>query len=321
MGKDKPSGQSERLVKCTSKPPDIHDFFRASNSPAPSSSSTPRPPSRGSSYAQWVFFRPPTPALSSETTPMDTSGDNTITSSSRGKALAPSPEDHEETLGEADRTSFQESFKEGPDVFLPTGSREKVEEDIASAATSLHNATKLINVWTDQGYCVPAALTDNFVTELLQAAYTMSEIGLIKHAVQDGGSHSLALQQVINSLWSQLPAAAPPSPQYASGSGSQQLPHSSNATSNPVGLHRPKRKLIPPWSAHRPLPLSGNVRLYSSCCCPPSPTSPCQEEEGTRCCGGGTCANGQVLPLSPQCCHRSSPADCRQGCVCCLHEC
>lgn len=125
---------------------------------------------------------------------MDTSGDDTITSSSRGKAPAPPPEDHEETLGEADRASFQESFEEGLDIFLPTGSREKVEEDIA---TSLHNTTELINVWTDQGYRVPAALTDNFVTEILQAAYTASEIGLIKHAVQDGGSHSSALQQII----------------------------------------------------------------------------------------------------------------------------
>lgn len=185
---------------------------------------------------------------------MDTTGDDTITSSSaKGKAPAPPPQDREETMQGVEKDAFQDSFEEGAEEFYPTSWKASAEVDAAKATTSLHNTTELLNLWTDKGYRIPEHLTDSFATELLQVVYSASEIGLIRQ-VANGASQVAALEQVIESLRSQLPPGPPPPPVYGPSGSGLQPPHSSNATSDPAGLHRPRKKLIPAQSSCQPPP-------------------------------------------------------------------
>jgi hypothetical protein len=78
---------------------------------------------------------------------------------------------------------------------------------------STHNLTETLNLWSHQGYHLDADATDSLVTELLQAVYTVSEIGLVQHALAAGSeTQSIALRALIKSLRTQAPPATAPSP-------------------------------------------------------------------------------------------------------------
>jgi hypothetical protein len=51
---------------------------------------------------------------------------------------------------------------------------------------STHNLTKTLNLWSHHGYHLDVDAADSLVTELLQAVYTVSEIGLVQHALAAG---------------------------------------------------------------------------------------------------------------------------------------
>jgi hypothetical protein len=67
-------------------------------------------------------------------------------------------------------------------------------EDLQAATRSTHNLSETLNLWSHQGYRLDADAADSLVTELLQAVYTVSEIGLVQHALAAGSeAQSIAL--------------------------------------------------------------------------------------------------------------------------------
>jgi hypothetical protein len=145
----------------------------------------------------------------------------------------------------ADADAFMADFDD-PEAFYASGAKDKVLADLQAATRSTHNLTnnltETLNLWSHQGYCLDTDAADSLVTELLQAVYTVSEIGLIQHALAAGSkTQSIALCALIESLRTQAPPATAPSPpSHPSGSGP--LPCSSNATSDPAGLRCPVKE-------------------------------------------------------------------------------
>jgi hypothetical protein len=119
---------------------------------------------------------------------------------------------------------------------------------------STHNLTETLNLWSHHGYCLDVDAADLLVTELLQAVYTVSKIGLVQHALAAGSeTQTIALCALIKSLRMQAPPAATPSPQPCP-SGTGPLPCSSNTTSDPAGLCCLVKKALFVHSCKRPLP-------------------------------------------------------------------
>jgi hypothetical protein len=162
------------------------------------------------------------------------------------------PPDRSAVLEGVDADAFMADFDD-PEAFYASGAKDKVLADLQAATRSTHNLTETLNLWSHQGYRLDADAADSLVTELLQAVYTVSKIGLVQHALAAGSeTQSIALQALIESLRAQaLPAAAPSPPPRPSGSGP--LPCSSNATSDPAGL-RPAKEALFAHSCKRPLP-------------------------------------------------------------------
>jgi hypothetical protein len=130
------------------------------------------------------------------------------------------------------------------DTFYASGAKDKVLADLQAATRSTHNLTKTLNLWSHQGYCLDVDAANLLVTELLQAVYTVSEIGLVQHTLAAGSkTQSIALRALIESLRTQAPPAAAPSPPPRP-SGSGPLPRSSNTTSDPASLCRLVKKAL-----------------------------------------------------------------------------
>jgi hypothetical protein len=88
-----------------------------------------------------------------------------------------------------------------PELFYASGAKDKVLVDLQAATRSTHNLTETLNLWSHQGYRLNADAADALVTELLQAVYTVSEIGLVQHALAAGSeTQSIALRALIESL-------------------------------------------------------------------------------------------------------------------------
>jgi hypothetical protein len=88
-----------------------------------------------------------------------------------------------------------------PEAFYASGAKDKVLADLQAATRSTHNLTETLNLWSHQGYRLDADAADSLVTELLQAVYTVSEIGLVQHALAAGSeTQSIALCALIESL-------------------------------------------------------------------------------------------------------------------------
>jgi hypothetical protein len=221
-------------------------------SPAPTSElASSLQPKAGPSRASQVFFRPPTPALDSGSdNDMDAAdvedSDPTINIPVAPTSTPPVPPASFATLEGANVDAFMADFDD-PESFYASGAKDKVLVDLQAATRSTHNLTETLNLWSHQGYRLDADAADALVTELLQAVYTVSEIGLVQHALAAGSeTQSIALR-------AQAPLATAPSPP-SRPSGSGPLPRSSNATSDPAGLCRPVKKALFARSRKRPLP-------------------------------------------------------------------
>jgi hypothetical protein len=179
--------------------------------------------------------------------------DPTINSPIAPTSTPPIPPESQRTLEGADMDAFMADFDD-PEAFYASGAKDKVLADLQAATRSTHNLTKTLNLWSHQGYRLDADAADSLVTELLQAVYTVSKISLVQHTLTAGSeTQSIALCALIKSLHTQAPPATAPSPPPRHP-GSGPLLHSSNATSDPAGLHRPVKKALFAHSHKRPLP-------------------------------------------------------------------
>jgi hypothetical protein len=153
------------------------------------------------------------------------------------------PPDRSAVMEGVNVDAFMEDFDD-PEAFFASGAKDKVLADLQAATKFTHNLTETLNLWSHQGYHLDADATDSLVTKLLQAVCTVSEIGLVQHALAAGSkAQTIALRALIESLYMQAPPAAAPLPQPCP-SGSGPLPHSSNAISDPAGLCHPVKKAL-----------------------------------------------------------------------------
>jgi hypothetical protein len=112
-----------------------------------------------------------------------------------------------------DGDSFMKEFKD-LEAFYTSGIKDKVLTDLEAATTSTHNLVKTLNLWTSNSYCLNADASDTLVTELVQAIYMVSEIGLIQHVIAVGSeAQTIALWALIESLCVQAPPAPVPTSQ------------------------------------------------------------------------------------------------------------
>jgi hypothetical protein len=165
---------------------------------------------------------------------------------------------------------------------------------------STHNLTETLNLWSHQGYCLDADAADSLITELLQAVYTVSEIGLVQHTLAAGSeTQSIALRALIKSLHAQAPLATAPSPPPCP-SGSGPLPHSSNATSDPAGLHHPVKKALFMRPRKRPLPSDTKsfATASSAAVALPQPSPP-KKRKGAAAAQAGLVQMAKSFPSAP----------------------
>jgi hypothetical protein len=87
--------------------------------------------------------------------------------------------------GFGDGDAFMEDLDD-PESFFASGAKDKVLVDLHTATKSTHNLTKTLNLWSHHGYRIDVDAADSPVTELLQAVYTVSEIGHVQHALAAG---------------------------------------------------------------------------------------------------------------------------------------
>jgi hypothetical protein len=112
-----------------------------------------------------------------------------------------------------DGDAFMDNF-EDPKAFFASGAKDKVLNDLQAATKSTHNLIETLNLWSHHGYCLNVDAANLLVTELLQAVYTLSKIGLIQHAMAaESDAQIIALHALIKSLCLQAPLATAPSPQ------------------------------------------------------------------------------------------------------------
>jgi hypothetical protein len=163
------------------------------------------------------------------------------------------PQDHAAVMEGVEGDAFMDDF-DNSKAFFASGAKDKVLEDLQAATKSTHNLTKTLNLWSHHGYHLNSDAADSLITELLQAVYTVPKIGLVQHASAAGSeAQTIALHALIESLHTQAPPAAVPSPQPRP-SGPGPLPRSSNATSDPAGLCCLVKKALFACSCKCPLP-------------------------------------------------------------------
>jgi hypothetical protein len=191
-------------------------------------------------------------------------------------------------------------YFDDPEAFYTSGAKDKVLADLQAATRSTHNLTETLNLWSHQGYRLDADAAESLVTELLQAVYTVSEIGLIQHALAAGSeTQSIALHALIKSLRAQAPLASAPSPPpHPSGSGP--LPCSSNATSDPTGLRCPVKKALFACSRKRPLPSDAKsfTTAASVAVALPQPSPP-KRRKGAAAAQAGLVQMAKSFPSAP----------------------
>jgi hypothetical protein len=180
-----------------------------------------------------------------------------------------------------------------PEAFYASGAKDKVLADLQGATRSTHNLTETLNLWSHQGYRLNADAADSLVTELLQAVYTVSKIGLVQHALAAGSeTQSIALRAQAP------PATAPSPPSRPSRSGP--LPRSSNATSDPAGLRCPVKKALFVHSHKRPLPSNAKsfATAASAAVALPQPSPP-KRRKGAATAQAGLVQMAKSFPSAP----------------------
>jgi hypothetical protein len=280
-------------------------MLQGSMSPAPTSKlASSLQPKAGPSRASQVFFRPPTPAPdSASNNNMDAANvkdpDPTINIPVAPTSTPPVPLARPATLEGADTDAFMADFDD-PEAFYASGAKDKVLADLQAAMRSTHNLTETLNLWSHQGYHLNADAANSLVTELLQAVYTVSEIGLVQHALAAGSeTQSIALRALIESLCAQAPPATAPSPP-SRPSGSGPLPRSSNATSDPAGLRRPVKKALFVRSCKHPLPYDAKsfATVASAAVALPQPPPP-KKRKGAATAQAGLVQMAKSFPSAP----------------------
>jgi hypothetical protein len=97
-------------------------------------------------------------------------------------------------MGGVEGDAFMDDFND-PKAFFASGAKDKVLKDLQAATKSTHNLTETLNLWSHHGYHLDADTTNSLVTELLQAVYTVSKIGLVQHALAAGSvAQTIALR-------------------------------------------------------------------------------------------------------------------------------
>jgi hypothetical protein len=197
------------------KPLDLHNMLHGFKSPVPTSKLVSSlQPKAGPSQTSQVFFRPPTPAPTSDS---DDDMDATDVADPNPMITIPVhipslPQDHAAVMEGVDGDAFMGNF-EDPEAFFASGAKDKVLDNLQAATKSTHNLIETLNLWSQQGYCLDADAANSLVTELLQAVYTVSKIGIVQHAMAAGSeAQTIALHTLIESLHAQAPLAAAPSP-------------------------------------------------------------------------------------------------------------
>jgi hypothetical protein len=187
-----------------------------------------------------------------------------------------------------------------PEAFYASGAKDKVLADLQAVTRSTHNLTETLNLWSHQGYHLDVDAADSLVTELLQAVYTVSEIGLVQHALAAGSeTQSITLHALIKSLHAQAPPATAPSPP-SRPSGSGPLPRSSNATSDPASLRRPVKKALFARSCKCPLPSNAKsfATVASAAVALPQPSPP-KKRKGAAAAQAGLVQMAKSFPSAP----------------------
>jgi hypothetical protein len=280
-------------------------MLQGSMSPAPTSElASSLQPKAGPSRASQVFFRPPTPAPDSGSNDdMDAANiedsDPMINIPVAPTSTPPVPPARPATLEGANADAFMADFKD-PEAFYASGAKDKVLADLQAATRSTHNLTETLNLWSHQGYRLDADAADLLITELPQAVYTVSEIGLVQHALAAGSeTQSIALRALIESLCAQAPPATAPSPPSCP-SGSGPLPRSSNATSDPAGLCWPVKKALFARSRKRPLPSDAKsfATAASTAVALPQPSPP-KRRKGAAAAQAGLVQMAKSFPSAP----------------------
>jgi hypothetical protein len=195
-----------------------------------------------------------------------------------------------------DADAFMEDFDD-PEAFFASGAKDKILADLQAATKPTHNLTKTLNLWSHQGYCLDADAANLLVTELLQAVYTVSKIGLVQHALAAGSeTQTIALHALIKSLCAQAPPATAPSLQPRP-SGSGPLPRSSNTTSDPAGLCCLIKKALFMHSCKCPLP-SDTKSFATAAVALPQPPPP-KERKGAAAAQAGLVQMVKSFPSAP----------------------
>jgi hypothetical protein len=152
-----------------------------------------------------------------------------------------------------DGDTFMGNF-EDPEAFFASSAKDKVLHNLQAATKSTHNLVKTLNLWSFNSYCLDAEASDTLITELLQAVYMVSKIGLVQHAIGAvSEAQIIVLCALIESLHTQALPAATPSPQ-PQPSKSGPMPCSFNPTFDPASLCCPVKKALFAHSCKCPLP-------------------------------------------------------------------
>jgi hypothetical protein len=102
---------------------------------------------------------------------------------------------------------------EDPQHFFAVGARDRVSNDLGTAASSTRNLVELLNLYSTSGYRLDPVQSDRLAIELLQAVHTASNLGIIQHALLSGTEPQIAaIGQIVDSLRAQAPIGAPPPP-------------------------------------------------------------------------------------------------------------
>jgi hypothetical protein len=120
------------------------------------------------------------------------------------------PQDHTAVMKGVNGDAFMGNF-EDPKAFFASSAKDKVLHDLQATTKSTHNLIKTLNLWSQQGYCLNADATNLLVTELVQAVYTVSKVGLVQHAMPAGSeAQIIALCAHIKSLCTAGPTSCRP---------------------------------------------------------------------------------------------------------------
>jgi hypothetical protein len=155
-------------------------MLHGSKSPVPTSKLVSSlQPKVGPSKASQVFFRPPTPAPTSDT---NNDMDNIDIEDADPMVTIPAPapshdQDHSAVMAGIDGDTFMDEFVDMK-AFYASDAKEKVLADLQAATASTHNLVETLSLWSTNSYCLNADASDMLITKLLQVVYSLQKLVL-----------------------------------------------------------------------------------------------------------------------------------------------